>query len=152
MKVSEKIKQAYASMKEGKQTGKKISGRGGGDEDKVYSKSEKKWAKKAWDTMQENKHIPFVERMLMDNPPMYAQDKEEKEPSYSTHLMSTTRLDGKETAVPTLGFYGNGFVKDESLNTQIDKGDYLKFKRKKAARKFAEGSWKDALDINRSKP
>jgi len=83
----------------------------------------------------------FVQRMRDPNAPVLRNP----DGSYSTHLMASATVDGKEIAYPTIVNIG-GRLKhlsdDEAYNYALRTGEYKVFPTRQEAEAFGQGSWK----------
>jgi len=88
--------------------------------------------------LEKNNRVPFVERMLMDNPPV----RQNPDGTVSTHLMSSAGVGGREIAFPTLRWVGGEWVENTDPSGAFKAGDFLEFPTWQEADEFARGSWK----------
>lgn len=95
--------------------------------------------------LSQNQHLNFVQRVLepdkyprIDNP----------DGSYSTHLMSSAGVAGKEIAFPTIIQDKNGKLQklsmDEAIKHALNNKEYIEFSTQEEADAFASGEYKKA--------
>ena len=94
--------------------------------------------------LEENKDVPFVDRIL--NPEMYPVEKDE-DGNVLSDAMGYDTINGLHIAFPVTRFDGTSIYDDNDPVTAFETGNYIAFDTLEQARSFAEGSWKSAKNI-----
>ena len=94
--------------------------------------------------LEENKDVPFVDRIL--NPEMYPVEKDE-DGNVLSDAMGYDTINGLHIAFPVTRFDGTSIYDDNDPVTAFETGNYIAFDTLEQARAFAEGSWKSAKNI-----
>ena len=94
--------------------------------------------------LDENLNVPFVRRML--SPADYPV-RQNPDGTISTHLMANAEVDGRHIAYPTLRQRGDLLVEDHDPRTALAEKDFIEFATPEGAARFAQGAWKDALQM-----
>jgi len=98
------------------------------------------------DILSKNKDKNFVDRIL--NADQYPK-QDNGDGSFSTHLMASAEVDGKNIAFPTL-FYDKKnnklYAAKDAVAEALATGDYIEFGTGEEAEKFASGSYKVGFD------
>jgi hypothetical protein len=97
-------------------------------------------------TLLANKNKNFVDRIL--NPDNYPK-RNNPDGSYSTHLMSSSEVDGKNIVYPTLVYNkekNSLFSPEDPVKYALENGEYIPFDTPESADKFASGDYKLGLN------
>ena len=96
-----------------------------------------------FEALEQNKGIPFVKRMYMENPPAI----KNKDGSVSSHLMEWGEQGGMYYVYPTLVEKNGKLCKPEDpFGEALKTGNYIMFDDPKIAIRFAGGEWKNYFD------
>ena len=96
--------------------------------------------------LDENRSVPFIQRML----DMGLNPKEtHPEHPNSTHLLSTAADDVGTYVYPALQAQGDQYVFDSGPRSAVEKGNIVRFPTAEEAHRFAEGSWKPVVGVQR---
>jgi|14BtaG_2_1085337.scaffolds.fasta_scaffold09159_2 hypothetical protein len=96
----------------------------------------RKWV---YSALQENKGVPFVERIL--NASKYPIRKN-KDGSVSTHLMGYGEANNKFFVYPALQLKNGKWIESEDPTDALKSKNVIYFDKENQAKEFAKGAWK----------